>query len=416
MKCAKVLTSFLVLLCSSTILAEEPEFGGHAKYQYSYLDPQKENILTNSGADPLQLHALNLRGTSSVKWDKFKFETHAEFLGLGSSDIQTLDTLRQEAYGRAILPADDSALFDLSRELSNDSEFISGIRLDRLYLSRNFDSFSLKAGRDAVSWGNGLTFQALDFLNPFSPTEIDRDYKSGVDLFSAQTQISSTTDLELLAVPRRDVEHNVADDASSFAARLRTVLNPIETNLELVTAKHFDENLFGVSLSHNIFDAVFRFDLSLTNTEDSGDVPLIVTNIDRSWVVFEKNVYGYIEYLYSGFGESRENYYSPSDALSERIARGELYTLGRNYLSLGGRLELHPLWNLFSNLIFNLDDESGIIQLHSQHDLLQDLQLLVGFNLPYGGSGDEYGGVPTQVPGISVGPSSEGYVRLQYYF
>ena len=32
-------------------------------------------------------------------------------------------------------------------------------------------------GRQAVTWGNGLIFNPMDLFNPFSPVDIERDYK-----------------------------------------------------------------------------------------------------------------------------------------------------------------------------------------------------------------------------------------------
>jgi hypothetical protein len=37
----------------------------------------------------------------------------------------------------------------------------------------------IRIGHQAVTWGNGLLFNPMDLFNPFSPSDIERDYKIG---------------------------------------------------------------------------------------------------------------------------------------------------------------------------------------------------------------------------------------------
>jgi hypothetical protein len=62
--------------------------------------------------------------------------------------------------------------------------------------------------------------------------------------------------------------------------------------------------------------------------------------VDYSWVWAKKNVYGFVEFFYSGAG--RDDYtraiFDPQ--VTDRIDRGELFTLGKYYLSGHVRVEL----------------------------------------------------------------------------
>ncbi|MDH5355472.1 MAG: hypothetical protein OEY09_13585, partial [Gammaproteobacteria bacterium] len=77
-------------------------------------------------------------------------------------------------------------------------------------------------------------------------------------------------------------------------------------------------------------------------------------------------------------------------ALLSRIQRGELFSPGRHYLAAAVTVELTPLWFFTPTLFTNLDDDSSFLQLISQHDLQQDLQLLLAITIPHGSSGAEY--------------------------
>lgn len=161
---------------------------------------------------------------------------------------------------------------------------------------------------------------------------------------------------------------------------------------------------------------MWRVDATVTDTGDDS-VYALVTNLDYSWIWFGRNTYGYVEYFRNGFGESdRARYLQPDPALLARIERGELFTLGRDYLGLGLQIELSPLFNLYQNLVWNLNDGSGLWQVRGIYDWRQDVQLQAGFHLPAGERGDEFGGIP--VPGTDTfsAPGRSVYVRAAYYF
>jgi hypothetical protein len=163
--------------------------------------------------------------------------------------------------------------------------------------------------------------------------------------------------------------------------------------------------------------AVWRLDFSYTGLEDGGSASSLVTNMDYSWMWVGKNVYGYVEYFLNGVGESsRANYATPNAGLSERIARGELFTLARDYAALGLQVEFTPLFNIYTNLIANLDDGSKYLQLRGMYDWLQNVQLMAGVNLPSGDRGTEYGGVPVAGTSFFASTGKSVYLRGAYYF
>ena len=82
---------------------------------------------------------------------------------------------------------------------------------------------------------------------------------------------------------------------------------------------------------------------------------------------------------------------------------------------MGGQLEATPLFNVFLNLIFHLNDGSGFSQIRCQYDISDDAELAFGINLPYGSKGTEFGGVEVFEGGY-LRPVPEGYLRASYYF
>ncbi|MBS3756013.1 MAG: hypothetical protein KGY56_09975 [Desulfobacterales bacterium] len=71
----------------------------------------------------------------------------------------------------------------------------------------------------------------------------------------------------------------------------------------------------------------------------------VCANLDDSWVWWGKNIYGWIEYYYTGLGTDDYEAAWYDAGLIARIGRGERFTLGRSYFDAQLRVELHPLVN-----------------------------------------------------------------------
>jgi hypothetical protein len=399
--------------------ADDWQFGGHAKYQYSYSAFRADDLAALYGDDPANDHSVDLRLKAERRAGRWDVAAHYELLAASGDSVATrraLDVAGFPPRGPVTgLPDDRTRLFDLTDQVIDQERTVAVQRLDRLALGYTSARASLRFGRQAVSWGNGLVFQPLDFVNPFSPFVIDKDYKTGDDLLFGQWLPTVSSELQGIVVPRRDAMTQAVESAeSTYAAKYRRRLETL--GMELLAARHYDENLAGASAVRSLGGAVWRLDLSAVDSTTEGTVFSGVTNLDYSWTWWDKNFYGYLEYFRNGFGESvAANYVNPNPGLAARIARGELFTLARDYLAAGGQIEFTPLVNLFASAVRNLNDASHVLQLRGVYDWQQDLQLMAGVNLPFGDRGDEYGGVPA-APGAYAAAGRSAYARIAYYF
>jgi hypothetical protein len=183
-----------------------------------------------------------------------------------------------------------------------------------------------------------------------------------------------------------------------------------------LASKHFEDHVIGIGSTWYLGDAAWRLDGTWTFLDDADDYLSLVANMDYSWIWFDKNFYGFLEYYFNGLG--KDDY---ADALqdlniSERLARGELFVLGRNYLSGQIQIELHPLFQFFFTAINNVENPSGIIQPYATWDIAQNLQLTGGLSVSYGAKGSEFGGFT--LPGTDIRSKSpdNAYLWLTYYF
>ncbi|MCK5662767.1 MAG: hypothetical protein KAI17_04730 [Thiotrichaceae bacterium] len=336
------------LFISSLATAEDWTFGGHLKYQL-----EKSNI---------DNQYLNFRLTTEKRWGAWDVQIHYEVLtSYGDSKNTTVHNHR---------------LFNFMEEFENIEKFDTVQRLDRFFVGYNGEQLVIRLGQQAVTWGNGLIFHPLDIFNPFSPTAIDKDYKTGDDMVYGQWLFDSGDDLQMIFLPYSNPDTNhVENTQSSFALKYHGNYQS-QWDFDVLVARHFDDNILGFGFSKDLLEAVWRFDITLL--KDRETALSFVTNLDYSWSWFERNFYGFIEYFHND-------------------------SFLQNQDSLGGgiQVELTPLLNLYTNWIGNLHENSGIFQIRSIYDWLENVQLIAWLDQPYS---------------ESIVPERTMYLRLIYYF
>ena len=367
---------------------------------------------------------LNNRLFLGSNWD---LQTHYELVALGGDTYEKNRELEQlfpaSLKGNLFLSGtidDDRRLFDLTRQIDEEDRYQAYHRLDRLNLTGALDWGTVRIGRQALSWGDGMLFNPMDLFNPFAPVAVQRDYKTGDDMVHLQFGIQAA-EMEVLYLPRRDVETgDLEHDQSSYALKYHTLAGSLE--MDVMAAWHYDESIFGVGGSGYLGDAVWRLNTTYTRCrEEDGRSHFFqwVANMDYAWTWGGRNVYGLVEFFYNGLGRT-ENYEKSliDENLAARLERGELYTVGQYYLAGQVQIELHPLVQLQTTVIVNAADPSGILQPQTLWDITGDLQLIFGAQWHWGGDDTEFGGYDATVMGstIEIAPADRIYMWLTYYF
>ncbi len=66
-------------------------------------------------------------------------------------------------------------------ESSANSTTHIGYEVDRLVYKRRFDKMNVSFGRQPIDWGSGRFWQPLNIFGAFAPTDLDTDFKPGID-------------------------------------------------------------------------------------------------------------------------------------------------------------------------------------------------------------------------------------------
>ncbi|MCP4020648.1 MAG: hypothetical protein GY729_02295 [Desulfobacteraceae bacterium] len=401
------------------------QFGGHIKFEGGITGIDSGSYFEPVGTETCIDGLANVRLTDKLSFsDNIYIQTHYEaFFKFGETyekqaDLQKINPSLPGSQVSNTSNIDKRRLFDLTKTIKESDNAILWHRLDRLLVSVKPSWGDIMIGRQAITWGNGLIFNPMDLFNPFSPSDIVRDYKTGDDLASVRFHTDSIEEVNLLYVPRRNITTNEIDsDKSSIAGKCHFFAAEIE--VDIMGALHYDQIVLGLGGTGYVGDAAWRSDLVWSALEDSADKSgyiQFVANIDYSWVWWNKNMYGLIEYYHNGLGKNNYTRAMEDPVLMERIDRGELFSLGKNYLNTRIQLELHPLFNLYLNTINNIEDPSGILQPWAIYNMTQNSTLLLGANIYYGSKGSEYG--PFLIPGTPfyTNAAANAYILFTYYF
>jgi len=410
---------------ASTLLAREPDegladwtFGGHAKLQFVDTSIPDNSVLQDLSGDDLQNRNLEIRLKFSARRGHWEFDTHGQVISVHSDALAGLSSLPGLFLPGADVVNDKRRWFDLTHQLHAGGDNAALVRLDRASVAYTGASVVLRFGRQAISWGNGLLFTPMDIFNPFDPTAVDKEYKSGDDMLYAQYLLGNGDDVQAVAVVRRDpLSGEVKSDQSSLACKYHGFWAGGE--YDLLATRHYGETVLALGFSGDLGDAVWRGDLVWNDTE-TGSVLTGVTGLTWSWVGAGRNWTGVAEYYYNGFGLGSGDYSVESLAadpeLLARLARGELFNVGRHYLGVSVTLEATPLLNLTQNIFVNLGDPSAYAQFVLSYDWKQDLQVLAAVNFPVGPDGSEYGGIDAVQPGMYLSTGPALFAQLAWYF
>ena len=397
------------LLVAATAVADDldTEFGGHTKLRVVSQGYPEDSIYHDLVGNTATDVSASLRLNFGARAGPWSFDSAYQLVGL-----------RADSLAFETLPNDDDRLFSLTDVIHSSDDAAVLHRVDRLSLAWTSEKTVVRFGRQALSWGNGLAYAPMDLVNPFDPASIDTEYKAGDDMLYVQYLQDSGNDWQAAYVVRRDLATGeVEHDESTFAVKYHGFAG--ESEFDALLATSYGDEVLGIGARHAIGGAMWSADVVLTKT-DLDTYVQVVTNLLYSWVWGGRNMSGGFEYYFNGFGQRDGRYDLPSIAanpdLALRLARGELFAIGRHYLSANVLVEMSPLWTLTPTLLLNLEDPSALLQLITSYSLGDNMTFLASVNLPIGPSGTEFGGIDAGLPGRYLSRGAGVFAQLAWYF
>src|SRR3990172_7796505 len=126
----------VALLASAPAMADDWNFAGHVKYQYTHADYRTDDINAVFGNSPARDQGLDLRFKAEKRAGPWDFAAHYELLAVGGDTLEARRRMAAAGIPAAGtvsgLPDDRRRLFDLTHEITDRYRLAAVQRLDRL--------------------------------------------------------------------------------------------------------------------------------------------------------------------------------------------------------------------------------------------------------------------------------------------
>jgi len=399
----RLTSSFLVvfLLTGTAIASDELEYELTGYYKNLVLVRDAGDIYgagSSTLLDNYERFRLKFRLDA---WDWFEADVDYEVLMSWGDTIPLLRTLEEQGlpgaesyFGMTSLQA-RPRFFDMESEITSSSRFRLGHQVDRFRMRAETDSLELSVGRQSVTWGRGLIWSPTDLFAGFSPTEVDRDEKLGVDVVRLLVWPTTESLLDLVCEPLDfDASGEVQGDDSAVAGRFSTHCG--EYDLSVCGGYVAGDWVAGGDFSGYLGDGGLRGEFLYVSVRevDEDDYVRLMLGCDYSFQAAYQP-YLTLEYYYNGIGSSYEaGYLDVLELGSFRrvVTRGTMYNVGTHYAGSLLALTITPLMFVQNRAIVNLEDSSVNEYLSLSYSLSANSELIFGVSINMGDRGTELGG------------------------
>lgn len=263
----------------------------------------------------------------------------------------------------------------------------------------SFDAH-LRFGRQRIAWGTGKLWNPTDFLNPYTPTSLERDERRGVDAVYLRRGAGTYGQGEAVYV----IGGRWSE--TDLVGRARGHIGQIDASLSGgKVAGSTGSWTVGGDVAADVGGGSLHGEWSRTDLILRDPFWKVMAGYeytfpaDPAWAPL-KDMWIVGEYFHNGSGESAPRRYDRGPLLS-----GREVTLGRDYVGLGLTKDMHPLVKVELYAIANLNDRSHFFNPSISWNARRNLHLLGGWQRFGGKLLSEYGPI-----------ANVTYAQVQYFF
>jgi hypothetical protein len=285
--------------------------------------------------------------------------------------------------------------------------------VDRAAVRAPLSRVEIIAGRQAVGWGRGVLFGAIDLFAPFSPFEADREWRRGIDAVRVEARLSSRTSADFVAA------FGERPEASAYVGRVRGYAG--EADVEAAGGRRGRDTFAGAASSFVVGNGEMHVEVAafrvpaVTGSAMYAQAQTLVKAVvgGSSRVPVGNGIIVYVEYHYSEFGVPAAD--QILTALSDpafvgRLYRGDMQVLTRHALAVVASYEWSPIVAASGSVVQEPTDGSGVVTPSLTLTFGDRWSLLASAYLAYGRRAAA--GVPQSAYGSA---QNSALVQLRFY-
>jgi hypothetical protein len=283
--------------------------------------------------------------------------------------------------------SEPEAHFNLTQNISSGTAAHYRHRLYRGWIELREGAWRLRFGRQRIAWGTGKIWNAVDFLNPYNITLVERSERRGVDATYLRRPLG--------ALGQAEGVYTLADNWSQTDLLTRLRGQFLEADISVLGGKVAGSSgsfAVGGDFVRDLAGGSLRGEWLYADLKVRAPFGKMLVGYEYSWAKGAgvlSDVWATLEYFHNGAGaRSRATY---NTAL---LASGREVTLARDYLGAGFSKELHPLLKIESFMLWNLSDSSHYVGPQLDWNAVEALHLSLGWQAFGGRPRSEYGRQP----------------------
>jgi hypothetical protein len=277
----------------------------------------------------------------------------------------------------------------LQSTLTDGDRFTATNRVDWLYGRYRTSWLTITLGRQPITIGRAVLWTPEDLLAPFSPLQINTDFKPGVDALRVDVALGETATWSTYGVAGKatpDASFDVHGDGSAALTRLEKSF--ATTRLGLMGGYVREDAVGGADLFLDLGHGVdLHGEATVTYVPDVARRPfgnsVFARAVAGSTFAIGTKVHATIEGDYDGSGAPTPGDYLTALA-SPRFRIGEVYDVGRYYAGASCDWEASALLHVGAAVIANVTDPSALASPFVRYDVGANAQLVAGAFLPIG--------------------------------
>jgi hypothetical protein len=404
------------------VLSEDPLAGdsvdlGATVRSFNYL--MYGGLLDAPGQDPdastIGVSFMDLRVRAEIKRGEWLTISVHDSLNLTTSSYDLGASGGALALGQGRLPA---TWLPLDWTMVDESRLTLRDRIDWAFVRMRKGRATVTVGRQPITFGRGVLWTPEDLVDPFSPFQIDSEFKPGLDAARIDLSFGSHVTLALVGVAgdaEDDRDLTIREDGSAAMQRLEVSLGT--TRIGVMSGYIRGDAVGALDLFVDLGGADLHGEVTGTYVPDASRRPFDRKVFGRAVLgsTFElsSRLHGTLEAYWNGSGSTHPADYE-SELMSPRLQTGETYNLGMFYG--GGVLDFtaHALVHIATAAIVNVVDGSALIAPTVHFNASNNTVLLAGAFVPLG-KGPSFTGGPLARSELALYPTLF-HVDLKSYF
>ena len=361
----------------------------------------KDNTLS---ADQQSLRLMLDETHSNSEWSLHIKTTRLHLSDITASDTHSSDLFRYDSL---------SSYWLNETESNNTTRF--GYEVDRAVYKQRFANSSLTLGRQSIDWGSGSFWQPLNVFGAFAPTDLDTDYKPGIDAFKFDwfpSQLSSLSTVYIFS-PK---DNATVDKSQSAALYYRRQVGE-QDELALLAAGVIGNSIVGASYQGAWGGMGWRLEAAHYQPKTGDAFNFLIAGLNYQ---FSNGTIFNTEWYHHTRGASTVTELSATNVLTDTFIKyGLQQHLSKDVLGISLNKDISPLWNgSYTLLLSPLEDNNNnaaisllhqltfIYSVSNESDLLFSLQTATGSGKnQLGQLQSEFGHLPASAT-----------LRLRFYF